>query len=227
MHTCINGTCTNTDNEKFDKVDCYDKNVDLFKSIQVKSSQHVDRFDLTCLGSQQLLVCPWTMDAPLDLPPAPDWAHSTCCDLLYCVRPNASCQASSLRRGCCGCLDKGPLYAITHFCCIPCTFGRIAQVGAGKDYRFCCVGFAAGVGLGGAVLGHALLPCLISVRRSLVLKYGIQESYIMSCLHAVLCPYVSVLQMAMEVEEQEHGLLGAWGRWSAQTDMLQALSMDR
>ena len=167
------------------------------------------------------------MDAPLDLPPAPDWAHSTCCDLLYCVRPNASCQASSLRRGCCGCLDKGPLYAITHFCCIPCTFGRIAQVGAGKDYRFCCVGFAAGVGLGGAVLGHALLPCLISVRRSLVLKYGIQESYIMSCLHAVLCPYVSVLQMAMEVEEQEHGTLGAWGRWSAQTDMLQALSMDR
>ena len=167
------------------------------------------------------------MDQPLDLPPAPDWAHSTCCDLLYCIRPKASCQASSLRRGCCGCLDKGPLYAITHFCCIPCTFGRIAQVGAGKDYRFCCVGFAAGVGLGGAVLGHAVLPCLIYVRRSLVLKYGIQESYIMSCLHAVLCPYVSALQMAMEVEEQEHGTLGAWGRWSAQTDMLQALSMDR
>ena len=154
---------------------------------------------------------------PLDLPSAPGWQHSTCCDVLFCCKP----------QGCCGCLDRGVCYVVTHSCCLPCTFGRLAQVGAGRDYHCCCIGFALGFALGACVTGHAVLPCAMSVRRALVHKYSLAEGWCTSFLHIWCCPFVSVLQMAMEVEEREVGTLGAYGYWAPQASLHQALTMDR
>ena len=130
--------------------------------------------------------------------------------MLYCCEP----------QGCCGCLDRGLCYTYRHVCCLPCTFGRLAQVGAGHGYCGCCVGFGVGIACGAYVTGHAVLPCAVSVRRALVAKYALPESWCVSFLHIWCCPVVSILQMAMEVEEREGGIIEPWGAWRTQNDML-------
>ena len=77
------------------------------------------------------------------------------------------------------------------------------------------------------ILGTPLLPCALRVRRALTEKYSIPESWCVSCLHVWLCPVVTVIQMAMEVEDREGGTLGPWGGWNPHADNLKPLAMQR
>lgn len=93
-------------------------------------------------------------------PPKHGWQHSNCCDAGGCFAG----------KGCFGCCDRGCCYIVKHACCLPCTFGRIAEKGANGDYSVCCCGLACGAAIGAHFVGAPILPCVVSARRSIVDK---------------------------------------------------------
>jgi hypothetical protein len=58
-----------------------------------------------------------------------------------------------------------------------------------------------------------MLPCAVNIRRKLVLKYHIKEGLGRSILQVMCCPLASLVQMIMEVEEREGGIVGSCGSW--------------
>ena len=146
-------------------------------------------------------------------PPKHGWRHSGCCDAAGLFQG----------KGCNGCCDRGCCYVVKHACCLPCTFGRIAEKGADGSYSVCCCGLTAGAFLGAHFTGGPILPCAVSVRRSISDKYNIGESCCCSWLHICLCPFWSILQMTMEVEDQEGGEVGTFGEWTPNGGLTEGL----
>ena len=90
----------------------------------------------------------------------------------------------------------------------------------GKNFRWrprccCALGISLGVFGGFYTLGCPILFCGVKVRRLLVRKYEIQESWGCTVLHAFFCPLAALIQMLMEVEEREQKAIGCCGRWVA------------
>ena len=57
------------------------------------------------------------------------------------------------------------MWLLRNALCLPCVFGRVAQVGA--DYSSstcCCVGFMVGAAGGGYFFGAPIFPCAMQVR---------------------------------------------------------------
>mmetsp|Transcript_20718 Transcript_20718/g.48041 ORF Transcript_20718/g.48041 Transcript_20718/m.48041 type:complete len:183 (+) Transcript_20718:149-697(+) len=145
-------------------------------------------------------------------PPMPgvQWNHSTCCEIHSCCGERRSCCYDT-----CGCLDRGPMWLLRNALCLPCVFGRVAQVGAEySSSTCCCVGFMVGAAAGGYFFGAPIFPCAMQVRRKLVAKYSIEETWCCSLLHIICCPGVSIAQMAMEVEDRERGAFQCGGKWA-------------
>ena len=106
--------------------------------------------------------------------------------------------------------------------CLPCSFGRLSEKGADCSYGLCCccMFMAAPVAIH---FGGPILPCAGIVRRKLVKKYHINETWCCSVLHVICCPGVSMLQMLMEVEDREMGRVGICGKWDANVIMAEPL----
>ena len=138
------------------------------------------------------------------------WQHTTCFEMWH--GPD-----------CCGCCDRGPCYILQHALCFPCSFGRMADKGAGYSCCLCCTCMTAAAPVAHA-FGAPILPCAGMVRRKMVRKYGINETCPCSVLHIICCPGVSMLQMLMEVEDRENGRVGLWGEWDVPPVQAQQIS---
>lgn len=137
------------------------------------------------------------------------WQHTTCFEIWH-------------GGDCCGCCDRGPCFILQHALCLPCSFGRLSEKGADCSYGLCCccMFMAAPVAIH---FGGPILPCAGIVRRKLVKKYHINETWCCSVLHVICCPGVSMLQMLMEVEDREMGRVGICGKWDANVIMAEPL----
>jgi len=143
------------------------------------------------------------------------WNHTTCCELRPILRlPRGSTTRDKLS-ACCGCLDNGVTYSLKHVLCLPFTFGTLSSIASDGEYSplLCGAGICAGVTVGFGLLGQALLPCGVKVRRKTVEKYGMDESFGCSIVHVVCCPYASMIQTLMQVEEEENGTVEMFGVW--------------
>uniref|UniRef100_A0A7R9U6A4 Uncharacterized protein n=1 Tax=Pinguiococcus pyrenoidosus TaxID=172671 RepID=A0A7R9U6A4_9STRA len=116
----------------------------------------------------------------------------------------------------CGCLDSGLPWCLQNLCpcCIACSFGRMAEVANVGDMGTCTAGLLCGVFVGVHVCGAPVLPCIQTVRRGLVQRYNIDESFGCSLLHTLCCPALAIAQMLQEVEERENGKFSAVGKWT-------------
>jgi Cys-rich protein (TIGR01571 family) len=94
----------------------------------------------------------------------------------------------------------------------------VALVGFRRKAPTAAMDSAAAIHFGGPIL-----PCAGIVRRKLVKKYHINETWCCSVLHVICCPGVSMLQMLMEVEDREMGRVGICGKWDANVIMAEPL----
>ncbi|GMI35360.1 hypothetical protein TrRE_jg12490, partial [Triparma retinervis] len=133
------------------------------------------------------------------------WNHTTCCEFRACLSLPSSSTLSARFSAFCGCLDNGVFYALKHAVCLPFTFGTLASVASDGDYSpaWCGCGICAGIVGGGGLLGHAVLPCGVKVRRKAAAKYGVKEGWGCSLANVCCCPFAAMVQTLMQVEEVE------------------------
>ena len=138
------------------------------------------------------------------------WNHTTCCEFRACLSLPSSASLPVRFSAFCGCLDNGVLYALKHALCLPFTFGTLASVASEGDYSPACCGCGVCLGIvgGGCLLGHAVLPCAVKIRRRAAAKYGVGEGWGWSLANVCCCPFAAMIQTLMQVEEVEGGRVG-------------------
>jgi len=177
-----------------------DKNADPTNYTPIAEADIVGSHQLPTTASEIMMDNGKEMNQ-VDQNPTGEWNHTSCLELH--------------KDSCCGCLDNGVCYIVKHMCCLPCSFGTMAEkVSDGETGRICCgCGITVGFLIGAFVFGGPMLPCAVRIRRCEVKKYGIRESFVESLARICCCPGASLIQMLMQAEEEEGGEVGLCGCW--------------